>query len=234
MNQDLKCSFCEKVIKNKGALSCHEPYCKLNPDRIKRKVSPDAHAPKGIIPWSKGLTKKEDSRICSAWNKGLKGSTSGKASTEEKEILRKLKISEKAKLNNGGYRQGSGRGKKGWYKGIFCDSSWELAFLVYHVDMNIPIERCKEQRIYTFNGKSKKYYPDFLVNSSQIFEIKGYVTKEWLAKFSENKDIFVLYEDDMKKYIDYAIEKHGKDYIKLYEMEATRQDEETVLKTAGV
>lgn len=30
----------------------------------------------------------------------------------------------------GGLRVGSGRGKKGWYKGIHCDSSWELAFVV--------------------------------------------------------------------------------------------------------
>lgn len=27
----------------------------------------------------------------------------------------------------GGYRKGSGRGKKGRYKGYWCDSSWELA-----------------------------------------------------------------------------------------------------------
>jgi hypothetical protein len=27
----------------------------------------------------------------------------------------------------GGLREGSGRGKKGWYKGFYCRSTWELA-----------------------------------------------------------------------------------------------------------
>ena len=34
-----------------------------------------------------------------------------------------------------------GNGKKGYYKGIYCDSTWELAFLVYCFDNNIPIIR---------------------------------------------------------------------------------------------
>lgn len=43
----------------------------------------------------------------------------------------------------GGYRKGSGVGKSGWYNGIYCDSSWELAYVIYHIDNNLPIIRNK-------------------------------------------------------------------------------------------
>lgn len=38
---------------------------------------------------------------------------------------------------------------KGTYKGIKCDSRWELAFLLYNLDMGFPIERCST--IFTYN-----------------------------------------------------------------------------------
>ena len=42
---------------------------------------------------------------------------------------------------SGGLRHGSGKGKKGWYKGIFCDSTYELVFVIYYKDHEIPIKR---------------------------------------------------------------------------------------------
>jgi hypothetical protein len=73
----------------------------------------------------------------------------------------------------GGKRIGSGRGKQGWYKGIYCDSSWELAFLVYYLDHNKNIKRCEEKREYIFNEETHIYYPDFITDEG-IIEIKGY------------------------------------------------------------
>ena len=55
--------------------------------------------------------------------------------------------------NTGGYRHGAGHGKSGWYKGIHCDSSWELAFLIYHLENGLYIERCKERRKYIIDNK---------------------------------------------------------------------------------
>ncbi|MEI7942893.1 MAG: hypothetical protein WCH76_06985 [Candidatus Riflemargulisbacteria bacterium] len=70
---------------------------------------------------------------------------SGMASTEDKEQQRRknLSVSMKAGGKSGGYRRKSGRGKHGWYKGIWCDSSWELAWVMYHLDHGIPFERNK-------------------------------------------------------------------------------------------
>ena len=109
------CLFCTKEFKNSGGLGSHKPYCKLNPNRTQRKINSKNGFKKNNIPWNKGL---QGLNGKPAWNKGIKGSTTGKASTEEKEILRKQKISLKAKDKNGGYRRGSGIGKKGFYKGI--------------------------------------------------------------------------------------------------------------------
>lgn len=109
-----------------------------------------------------------------------------------------------------------GKGKSGWYKGIHCDSSWELAFVLYHMDNDIPIQRCKERRTYTFEGKTYKYYPDFCTGK-EIIEIKGYKNKKWFAKEQQNKDIKVLNRKEIMPYLKYAINKYGKDFTKLYE-----------------
>ena len=64
------------------------------------------------------------------------------------------------------------RGTMGYYKGIHCDSSWELAYVVYCIDHNIPIRRCKDRIPYEANGILKYYTPDFVINESEIIEIK--------------------------------------------------------------
>lgn len=81
----------------------------------------------------------------------------------------------------GGYRKNSGIGKKGKYKNIYCDSSWELAFVAYHIDNNMFIERCTERRTYVYNNKEHIYIPDFVTDEG-IIEIKGYKSEQWLAK----------------------------------------------------
>lgn len=108
----------------------------------------------------------------------------GKASSLEKEIARREKIKASAKLKNGGYRKGSGRGKKGWYKGIFCDSSWELAYLLYCEFHSIVVERNTKTFEYYYENKKYKYLPDFLV-MGQLVEIKGYLSEKNLAKISQ-------------------------------------------------
>lgn len=125
-----------------------------------------------------------------------------------------LNINWKPKL--GGYRKGSGIGKSGWYKGIHCDSSWELAFVIYHLEHNLYIERCKEKRTYIFENEQRTYIPDFITNDG-IIEIKGYKTAQSIAKHNANMDITVLYKSDMEIYLNYVICKYGADFIKLYE-----------------
>lgn len=207
-----KCQFCGKKIKNKGSLAAHQMSCKKNPNRVIHKRSPISGQKKGCIPWNKGLK-----GVTKAWNKGMKGISTGIASTPQKERERRLKLSKIAKKNNyGGYIPGSGRGKKGWYKGIFCDSSWELAYLIYCLDHNKNIKRNTEIRNYIFKGKKGKYIPDFIVDD-KLVEIKGYKTEKWLAKLKYNPDVKVLYEKDLLPIFEYVKNNYGKNFIELYE-----------------
>jgi len=129
----------------------------------------------------------------------------------------KAHLSTKAKERGfGGYVPKSGRGRKGEYKGIWCDSSWELAFVIYSLDHHKSIQRVNEYRLYHWEGQTRRYYPDFVVDG-QIVEIKGYDSPQWDAKLKANPDIVVLYENDMREIIEYVVRTYGKNYIYLYE-----------------
>lgn len=116
----------------------------------------------------------------------------------------------------GGYKFGSGGGKKGKYDGILFDSSWELAFYIYYKEHNLYIERCKEKRKYIYNNKEYFYIPDFITNDG-IIEIKGYDTDRSISKSIQNPDIKVLHKNDLIDILNYIINKYGdKFYNKFY------------------
>lgn len=237
-----ECEFCGRKFKNKGGYAAHVPYCFNNSNRVKRDISAKAH--KGIPSPTKGkiainkdnikkfiYEKELQWYLDNGWSVGVghefkermkfinsHRKNPGQAKSPEAEQERRRKISETMKKNPlaGGLREGSGRGKKGWYKGIFCDSSWELAFVIYHIDHNIPIKRCEEKRPYEYKGRIHYYIPDFIVND-KIIEIKGFNTEQWQIKMLNNKDVTVLYEEDMKPYFEYVESKYGKNYIEMYE-----------------
>ena len=118
------------------------------------------------------------------------------------------------------YDIGSGRGKKGWYKGYWCDSSWELAFVIYNIEHDIKFKRSTETFIYTFNNKFHKYLPDFIMEDGTYIEVKGYYTRQVDAKikqFPKDKKLIVIDSKGIKKYINYCILKYGKTFINLYD-----------------
>lgn len=117
----------------------------------------------------------------------------------------------------GGYKPGSGRGKQGWYKGYWCDSSWELAYVIYNLDHNIKFVRNKEGFEYEFENKKYKYYPDFILEDGTYVEIKGFLDKKNKTKIKTfNKRLIIIDKNGIQQYINYAIKKYGKDFIKLY------------------
>ena len=111
----------------------------------------------------------------------------------------------------GGYRQGSGRSYGGYYNNIYCHSTYELSFVIWSIDNNIPIKQCKKVFQYLYEEKEYNYYPDFEINDV-IYEIKGYWTERVEAKTKAVKnsgyEIKVLYYKDIKEYIKYAITKY--------------------------
>lgn len=121
------------------------------------------------------------------------------------------KLFELGKLS-GGYRRGSSRGRSGFYKGIWCDSTYELVYLIYCLDNKVEIKRCQDVFTYEIDGKIKKYHPDFIVNGN-IVEIKNYWRKEVDFKCDAvrrtGKEITVLYTRDLEPYMSYVDKKYG-------------------------
>ncbi len=114
------------------------------------------------------------------------------------------------------YQPGGGHGKCGWYSGIYCASSWQLAYVIYCLQHNINISRCTQKRTYYIEGQVHQYNPDFVVEN-KIIQIKGWENDTWKYKQEQHPDVVVLRENDLKPMFQYVINKYGKDYIKLYE-----------------
>ncbi len=66
--------------------------------------------------------------------------------TCSKKCYRKYLSIRLKEVGAGGYREGSGYGKSGHYKGIYCASTYELIFLAYHLEKKNNIKRSKKKR----------------------------------------------------------------------------------------
>lgn len=153
---------------------------------------------------NKKLSNKRKSRLCK--------------SCLPKSTEYRKKISKANKGKTGGYRERGGRGKQGWFNGIFCNSSWELAYLIYNNDHNIKTIRNKKGFEYIFESEVYKFYPDFIVNKKFV-EIKGYLDKKNKAKIKQfKKKLEVIDKNKIKPYLEYTIFKYGKDFIKLFKI----------------
>lgn len=119
--------------------------------------------------------------------------------------------------NTGGYRKGSGVGKHGWYRGFYCDSSWELAYVIFNLEHGIEFKRNKKGFKYIYNNKSHRYFPDFIEDNIYI-EIKGYTNKLWEAKKNQfPHKLKVIGKETIKPYLEYVIKKYGENFCDLYE-----------------
>lgn len=207
--QEVYCKFCGKLCFSLNSLINHQRLCKSNPERSLTYYEQTgvSNLPSAQKAWNKGLTKETDDRIRksaeSLHNKYLTGQLvnhqTGKVRTEEEK--RKISQSMIENPNSGGLRVGSGRGKKGWYKGFFCDSTYELVYIIYNIDNNIDFKRCNRIYTYTgFDGKTHKYYPDFELIDGSLVEIKGYYSPTVDLKIASVTDrpIKVLYEKDLE------------------------------------
>jgi hypothetical protein len=235
------CSYgCGKEAKfffktGKGCCEVSPNSCegKRNRDSEKKKgnfkgtpawAMPDYKTTLPIVPWNKGKVGIYSDEYRKKISDSLKGVATGKASTPIKEAERKQKISETMKANPkaGGLRSRSGRGKKGWYKGYWCDSSWELAWVIYQLEHGFKFDRNWNGFKYFYENETHLYYPDYIIEN-HYYEIKGRRSYEDLNEKNKQKinqfegNLSVLYSKDMKPYLDYVMQKYGNDFIKLYE-----------------
>ena len=133
--------------------------------------------------------------------------------------IQSFKLKQKYFHTCGGKRIHSGRGKQGRYHGIWCDSSWELAWVIYQEEHHIKFKKYHGYFEYEFDGKTHKYYPDFEFEDGTIVEIKGYWSKQWQAKLDQlpkDKRLLILGKNEMIPILEYVKTKYGDDFIKLY------------------
>ena len=224
LRNDLYCVYCNKQCKNLNSLKNHECRCKENINR-RAYNHLGLYAKNNLKGQTKDTSIHIQNQLKSFFENKEKGfhtnyHSIGRASTYEKEEKRKLKISTTAKNNTrcGGLRKNSGRGKKGWYKGIYCRSTYELVYVIYNLDNNIKFEPCKRIYEYSYKGEKHKYYPDFELDNGTIIEIKGYSNEQTKAKINSVKDrpIKVLYKDDLDYAFKYVYENYN--YNKLEDL----------------
>lgn len=155
--------------------------------------------------WNKGyyLSPEYRKKISSA----LKGRSTGRAGSPEKEIARRRKISDSMKKNPkcGGLREGSGRGKKVWYESeiagrVYLRSTYELEYARWLDKNSIKWKQNLIKFPYLYNEKTHYYYPDFyLYDNDEYVEVKGFTTEKDLAKWKEFPyKLRILMRSDLK------------------------------------
>lgn len=205
----VECPFCGKLCTRAG-YNNHVIHCANNPDKKTANWAP----------WSKGLTKDTNITIRRAAENfsrkvaekghvgaaGLKGLDNYVTRPETR-----AKISKKMLNNHNNNPNKTGRGKKGYYKGFYCASTYELAFVIYCLDHDINIKRYDGFYNYTYKGKQHRYYPDFIIDNT-IYEIKGFWTElvDIKAAAVKDREIKILYRKDLKNIFDYIYEKYNK------------------------
>lgn len=181
-----KCSFgCgQKAIKEfkNGNLCCSNsssscPAQKAKNSSAKKSINPweGREHPRGMAgkpAWNAGKTKHNSSTVRSAGKKikafrkanPTVGWTKHNKHTDETRAI----IREKS-ANNGGYREGSGRGNKGRYKGIHCDSSWELAFVLWCEIKGREVKRARKRLSTSLKVRRELIYLIFAIKHRKVF-----------------------------------------------------------------
>lgn len=115
---------------------------------------------------------------------------------------------------------------KGYYKNIWCDSTFELVWVIYNLDHNIQFERNQIPFPYvTPDNKTHNYYPDFKQNNDYI-EIKNYLKGNDQFKIQQFPyKLTILFEKDLKLHFDYVYSKYGKDLKSLYDKKVMETEE---------
>ena len=204
-----RCVWCEEIFRTRREMQNHKHE---NHSEYSSKKA-----------WNKGLTKETNEIVRRRGQTLSKNLKSGK--TKNVWFGRHHSEETKQKLSSscGNIHHNFKHVKTGSYQGIWCDSGWELAWVVYNLEHNIKFKRNKIGFDYYDENKQRKrkYYPDFILEDGTFVEIKGWNNRDWKMKINQfPKDIklIVLYYKEIKPYLDYVIEKYGKDFTsKLFE-----------------
>lgn len=229
------CRFCGSERKNGNSLRNHERLCKENPNRQELKTHTEVW--KNAMRLKKGTCCHPKQQVhCKYCGLVWVTTNFGKTAHEKFCKLNPLrqeskrlgtKVSEETKKRwkqngrMGGYRKGAGRGKKGYYKGLYCMSTWELAWVVYQLEHGQKVEQCKERFEYIMNEEVHHYTPDFIIDGV-YYEIKNWHRPDTdfkISQFPKDKTLILIKGKEQNKiFLEYVKNKYGDNFDEvLYE-----------------
>lgn len=203
-----KCE-CGKEFDYYQKFNGHKTHCKIHHEAVGTPIPKSNFLGKNF---KRIILKETDPKKWEQTKQKISNSLKGKSHSQSIETRNKISKTCKENKKSGGYRKGSGRGKKGWYKGFFCDSQYELGYIIYCLDHNIKIERNRKGYEYVYNKEKHIYLPDFIVNG-ELVEIKGFYREIDNIKLAAitDKNVKILYTKDLEFVSKYLQEKYGLD-----------------------
>jgi hypothetical protein len=132
-----------------------------------------------IKPWTRGIDK-SDPRI--------------------RKTAAKISATVRKKCEEGTWHNSFSRSRTHLYKGHKLYGKWEVEFAKYLDGIGINWVRCSESFPYEFEGRIRRYTPDFYIPDSDLYiEVKGYRTAKDDAKWANfPKKLLVLRGEDLK------------------------------------
>lgn len=187
MIQNFICIFCKQQRKNHNSWRNHQRTCILNPQR---KLSKGRLGKKGHPNLSNGHIKaKKENRIFIMSDKAkdaLHKASKNRTAEWHERNGKKISATIRKKVEEGTWHTSLAKKMHINYKNIDLHGSWELKYAMYLDKFNIKWIRNKNTFDYFFDGKNRKYTPDFyLPDTDEYVEIKGYKTKKDDAKWSQ-------------------------------------------------
>lgn len=105
------------------------------------------------------------------------------------------------------------------------DSSWELAYYIFLKDHNIEFRYHPSPIEYQDNGKSRRYFPDFIVNNkiieikgSQLMDENGKLKDHGKQRLLEEINATIISDNDILVYLNYVSNVYGKEYLKSFKI----------------
>lgn len=184
----LNCKFCNKECKNDNSLRNHQRLCKENPKKQYtyfqiNKVEPHKRSNQYIKAEKFGLPKP---KVSEETRNLISISSSSRSKEWHIENGKKISKTINEKVSNGEWHTSLAKHMHINYKGHDLHGSWELKYAEYLDQNEIEWIKCKESFSYVFEGKQRKYTPDFyLTDKDEYIEIKGYKTEKDEAKWSQ-------------------------------------------------
>jgi hypothetical protein len=199
----MDCKFCGKECKNDNSLRNHQRLCRLNPEK-QSTFFHDKEKQKEIsrVRGSKNQWSDPNYKMSEETKNKISESVKKRNANESEKTKAKRKATIAKKVEAGDWHVSLARDHHYSYKGADLHGKWELNYAKWLDKNQVKWQRCKESFSYEYEGKTRRYTPDFyLIKSEEYIEIKGYKTEKDDAKWSqfpEHRTLTILLHDDLK------------------------------------